>query len=262
MAETLAGITVVVTRPAHQAQPLCQLIEANGGTILRFPVLEIAGPRDATVVTETVRHLAEFDIAIFISPNAVQWGMKFVAASGGFPLGIQVAAVGRGSARELAKNGIEPDIFPSQQYNSEALLAMHQMQQVAGKRIIIFRGESGRELLADSLRERGAVVEYVECYRRVQPDIDPAPLVESLNRDKVDIITVTSNEGLQNLVNMVSDSARSKLMALPLIVVSERSQILASELGFQGPVIVSKQPSDEALLNAIIDWHTDSGQIR
>jgi uroporphyrinogen-III synthase len=254
-AKPLAGVTVVVTRPAHQAEGLCQLIETNGGTALRFPVLDIDGPADPVAVTATINRLAEFDIAVFISPNAVQWGLKLVDS---WPPNIKIAAVGLGSARELTRHGIKPDICPEQQFNSEAVLALEDMQQVAGKRIIIFRGDGGRELLADTLRDRGAQVEYLECYRRVRPTIDPALLTVPLQHAAVDIITVTSNEGLENLLAMTGEPARAALTRLPLIVVSERTRERAQELGFQGPVILARQASDEALLEAVIDWQTET----
>lgn len=254
-AKPLAGVTVVVTRPEHQAAGLCQLIETNGGTALRFPVLDIAGPADTAAVAATVERLAEFDIAVFISPNAVQWGLKLVDS---WPAELKIAAVGRGSARELNHQGMTPDIFPEQQFNSEALLALEAMQQVAGKNIIIFRGEGGRELLADTLRERGAQVQYLECYRRVRPTLDPALLTVPLQQDAVDIVTVTSNEGLDNLLALAGEAARPALIRLPLIVVSERTRERARELGFHASIILARQPSDEALLEAVIDWKTEN----
>ncbi|MGD8567258.1 MAG: uroporphyrinogen-III synthase [Gammaproteobacteria bacterium] len=254
-AKPLAGVTVVVTRPAHQAEGLCRLIETNGGTALRFPVLDIAGPADQTAVAATINRLAAFDIAVFISPNAVQWGLKLID---NWPADIKVAAVGRGSARELTRQGMEPDIFPEQQFNSEALLALEDLQQVAGKRIIIFRGEGGRELLADILRGRGAQVEYLECYRRVRPTIDPALLTVPLQQGTVDILTVTSSEGLENLLAMTGEAVRSVLTQLPLIVVSDRTRERARELGFQAPIILARQASDDALLEAVIDWKTET----
>ncbi|MGD8639883.1 MAG: uroporphyrinogen-III synthase [Gammaproteobacteria bacterium] len=245
------GATVVVTRPAHQADGLCQLVEQHGGTALRFPVLDITGPDDEASVVAMIQRLAEFDMAIFISPNAVQWGMRL---AGALPPALKIAAVGKGSARELMQRGIEPDIFPSQQFNSEALLAMDAMRDVTDQRIVIFRGVGGRELLADTLRERGAAVEYLECYRRVQPDVDPAILTEPLQQGAVDIVIVTSNEGLENLLAMAGDQAAEQLLTLPLIVVSERSRDRARQLGFRGEVIIAQQPSDQGLIDAVLQW--------
>ena len=97
----------------------------------------------------------------------------------------------------------------------------------------ILRGEGGRELLAHTLRERGAEVEYLECYRRIMPDGDPADLYQCWNEKRVLLIIVTSNEALQNLFNMVNESHRSELLASTLVVVSQRAIKKAGELGFE-----------------------------
>ncbi|MGD8558917.1 MAG: uroporphyrinogen-III synthase, partial [Gammaproteobacteria bacterium] len=104
------------------------------------------------------------------------------------------------------------------------------------------------------LRERGAAVEYLECYRRVQPDVDPAILTEPLQQGAVDIVIVTSNEGLENLLAMAGDQAAEQLLTLPLIVVSERSRDRARQLGFRGEVIIAQQPSDQGLIDAVLQW--------
>ena len=255
----LTGVTVVVTRPVHQSETLCQLIESSGGFPLRFPTLEIGEPGDPAALLKILENIDRFDIAIFISPNAVEWGLKFVRQTGALPVHLKVAAVGKGTAKKLAANGIAVDIFPAQQFNSEALLALDPLQQVADQRILIFRGEGGRELLADTLRARGASVEYAECYQRLLPDNDSAELSGPLAQGKVNIITVTSNEALQNLYDMIGSDYRQYLLKLPLIVVSDRGQQLALELGFKGSVIVAANASDQSLLDAIIEWKT--GQI-
>ncbi|HEY5604312.1 MAG TPA: uroporphyrinogen-III synthase [Gammaproteobacteria bacterium] len=253
MAKPLDGVTVLVTRPAHQAEHLCQLIATQGGTARRFPLLAITEPRDPEALRAITRRLAEFDLVIFISPNAVEKGMQVIQEQGGLPVRIKVAAVGQGSARRLAELGVNTDIFPAQQFNSEALLAMEELQSVSGKRIVIYRGEGGRELLAQTLRERGATVEYAECYRREKPDVDPDALTNWLNRDELDILTVTSSESLRNMVELLNGPARSALLALPIIVVSERMQQLACELGFKTPAIIVKKAGDAAIVQAIID---------
>ena len=254
MAKSLDGICVLVTRPAHQAEKLCNLIESMGGKARRFPVIEIAPSRDLNRLTEIVQRLAEFDIVIFISPNAADLGIQAIMKHGGLPKNVKVAAVGKGTARRLNALGVEVDIFPTEQFNSEALLATEELQTVSEKRIVIFRGEGGRELLADSLRERGARVEYAECYRRIKPRVKANELLGSLSQGELDIITVTSNEGLQNLVDMVGEQSQPELFKLPLVVVSERARDLAQDLGFMIPAIVADNASDEMLVQAIEGW--------
>lgn len=257
-ADGLQGVTVLVTRPAHQAEHLCQLIEAQGGSVFRFPLLSIAAPSDPQALDAIVSRLAQFEIAIFISPNAVEFGMQAIESRGGLPPSIKIAAVGQGSARSLEQQGIKTDIFPTQQFNSEAVLAMTEMQSVAGKRIVIFRGEGGRELLAETLRERGAQVEYAECYRREKPKQDIKELSSQLSQGNIDIITLTSSESLQNLYDLVQEPGRSSLLTLPVVVISDRTQQLAKQLGFQQPAIVADKAGDEAMVQALLNWRTDA----
>ena len=252
--KALDEVTVLVTRPAHQAEKLCHLIEDQGGTALRFPVIEIAEPRDSDKLNTVIGQLNEYNIAIFISPNAVERAYRLVMDHGGWPDKLKIAAVGKGSAKALEKKGMVVDFFPDQQFNSEALLAMEDMQSVSGKRIVIFRGEGGRELLADTLRSRGARVDYAECYRRVKPDTDASELKKHLSSHAIDVITVTSDEGLQNLYDMVDSSVRPTLLHLPLVVVSERTKKLSQALGFQVPAMVAKNASDDMLVQALINW--------
>jgi uroporphyrinogen-III synthase len=254
MAGALDGIHVVVTRPAHQAEPLCELIEQQGGQAIRFPVLEIVEPRDHDALFAIIDRLANFDLAIFISPNAVHRALNLIDARGGLPPALAIAAVGRASAKALAQHGCTAVITPQQKFDSEALLTMGELQQVTGKRIVIFRGEGGRELLADTLRARGAQVDYAECYRRAKPDTDVNPLLQHWVRNEVDIIIVTSNEGLHNLYELVGELGRQWLMKTPLVVVSERTAELARQMGFTQPSIIATKASDDALLQALIDW--------
>lgn len=249
----LTGISVLVTRPEHQAAPLCEMIEEAGGKAVRFPVLEIAEPQDLVSVKAQIDRLEEFDIAIFISPNAVQRAVNLVRSRREFPAGLQIAAVGRASAKALLKMGLEADIFPSSRFNSEALLELPELQQVNGKRIVIFRGEGGREVLAETLKARGAQVEYAEVYRRVKPGGDVSHLMRAWARGDIDVVTVTSNEGLSNLYDMVGQLGRRWLLTTPLIVVSERAVEAAQQLGFQ-QVLLAEQPSDEAILSALQQW--------
>jgi len=254
----LQGVTVVVTRPALQSESLCQLIESVGGDVIRFPVLEIADPTDNDTLSSIIDRLQQFDIAIFISPNAVDRGMNLISAHGGLPSTIKVAAVGKGSAKQLTRHGHKADIFPAHKFNSEALLAMPAMQTVDGKRIVIFRGEGGRELLATTLQQRGAEVEYAECYRRAKPTTDSSELMRRWARNEIDVIVVTSNEGLHNLYDMVGALGRKWLINTTLLVVSERSVELAQTLGFQQPPLVADQASDESILATIRTWQQQS----
>jgi uroporphyrinogen-III synthase len=254
----LRGLGVLVTRPAHQAEPLCRLIEGAGGRAIRFPVLAIAAPLDMQPALATVQGLAHYNLAIFISPNAVELGLDLIAAQGGIPPGLRLAVVGEGSGRTLrARLGRGPDLQPAQRFDSEALLALPALQQVAGWRIAIFRGDGGRELLGQTLRGRGATVDYVEVYRRERPDSDPTALAAQLAQGAVDIVTVTSSEGLRNLLELAGADNAARLRQLPLVVVSERTAALAKELGFSQPARIAALASDAGLVEAVARWEDE-----
>jgi len=252
----LTGKTIVVTRPAHQAEPLCDLLSANGGTPIRFPVLDIAEPQIPLDAARVNAILVKANLLIFISPNAVDYGMKAIRDAGGLPDTVNVAAIGQGTARKLSEWGHPANVFPNEKFDSEALLAMQALQSVAGKQVVIFRGEGGREHLANTLRQRGAHVEYVECYRRVQPNTDTREIADRLAEESIDAIVVTSNEGLQNLFNMLESVNRRSLLNVQLFVVSARGQELAVSLGFTRPAIIVSKASDQGIVDALLQWVT------
>lgn len=247
----LEGIGVLVTRPAHQAGPLCERIEAAGGRAVRFPLLTIHDSGDTPQVNALLAQLGDYHIAIFVSPNAVHFGLDAIERHGGLPEQLQLAAVGQGSARELQRRtGHPPDLVPTERFDSEGLLALQGLQQVAGKRILILRGNGGRELLAQTLRERGARVDYAEVYRRERPS---AAAAEPDWLEKTDIITLTSGEALENLVALTPAAEQSMLLSKPLVVVSDRTTARAQALGFRHAARVAARADDDAILEAVVE---------
>ncbi len=249
-AQALKGVGVLVTRPAQQAAELCERIEGRGGRALLFPVLEIVAAEESPALLDLVDRLDEFDIAVFISANAVDKALSLILARRPLPAHLQLAVVGNSTARQLQEFGIHPDIVPAQGFNSEALLALPEMQDVHGKNIVIFRGAGGRELLAQTLRERGACVEYAEVYRRAKPRADVSALLGELRQNKVQVVTATSSEAVHNLLEMAGKEGAERLRALPLVVLSARIAQDARRLGFKS-VTVARLADDEALAEAV-----------
>ncbi len=244
----LDGYTIAVTRPQHQAGNLCRLIEAEGGIALRFPVIDIQ-PVHGPSLQSLLQHLHDYQLAIFVSANAVHHAYAALGDQG-LPDALQRAAVGQATARALAEHGQPAHIQSPPPYNSEALLGMPELQSMKGKRVIIFRGVGGRSLLADTLGARGARVDYAEVYRRVAGSNEPKQLYQAWDAGKLDMIVVTSNEGLQNLIDRVDEQHRRKLLETALIVISERNAARARELGFKRPALVAHAASDAALFEA------------
>ena len=242
----LAGRRVVVTRPAGQTAHIAALIRAAGGEPVLFPALEILDAEDLQPLAALVARLDAFDLAIFVSANAVDKALALVQSRRGWPAGLRVATLGRGSARALQRHGFATVIAPGERFDSEALLDLPELKAVAGKRVVIFRGDGGRELLGDTLAARGATVEYAECYRRGRPKADAAPLLALWERHELDALTVTSSEGLANLHDMLGEAGRQWLQQTPLFAPHERIAAAARVLGVQTVVLTG--PGDEGLI--------------
>lgn len=250
----LQGVGVLVTRPAAQAGSLCELIEQQGGTAIRFPVLEIVEPADPHAVTRFSARMDAFDWIFFVSANAVNMAVPVILERRTWPESLQIAVIGKRSAEELQRFGLVADLLPQHRFDSEGLLALPPMQQMDGQRCVIIRGGSGRDLLARTLRERGAQVEYVDAYRRIRPHVDASVIVAQWRAGKIDIVLVNSVESLQNLVEMLGSDGKSLLLATPLLVVSERLVAVARRLGFEQPPLVADSATDAAVLDALLTW--------
>ncbi len=251
--DPLHGLTVVVTRPAHQAAQFCQQLQQAGANPLPFPVIAVESCVDETKARVTLDKLDTYDTVIFISSNAVKYGLTLLDATQKAVLQAkQIGAIGKQTAASLHKQGCHATLVPDSGFTSEDFLALPAVQQLAGRHILIVRGEGGRELLADTLRERGAVVDYVDVYRRVRPKNDPMVLKQHHERRQLDIIAVTSGEGLLNLLDLLDYPEWIK--TVPLLAGSQRIAATARQAGFTGAIAIADNPGDEAMLVALRQW--------
>ena len=213
---TLNGRRVLVTRPREQAGVLMRLLREGGGEPVLFPALEIRAPAHPETLEATMLDLSRFDLAIFISPTAVEYGLRYATAAGPWPEHLKVAAVGPGGATALAAAGIKNVIVPATRFDSEGLLdKLAKMTYLTYRNVLIFRGGGGRELLATELKRRGAEVALAECYERAKPSTDGAPVIAMWREGRLDAITVTSSEAVDNLVEMLGDTGRELLAVTP-----------------------------------------------
>ena len=252
----LAGVNVLVTRPVQQAKNLADGIYAMGGHSILFPVLEIADMEDTRPLLTIIARLNEFDLAIFVSPNAVNKAMHLIQANRTLPSNMKIAVVGKGSANELKQFGVTDIIVPTERNDSEALLDQSELQQMKSKRVVIFRGNGGRTLLGDTLIERGAILEYAECYHRGRPNVDVAPLLTTWSHDKLNAVTITSSEGLHNLFDMIGQLGQQLLKTTPLFTAHERIAQKARDLGLVK--IILTPAGDEGLLQGLIDYFSSN----
>jgi uroporphyrinogen-III synthase len=234
----LRGRGILVTRPREQAAHLARLIEEAGGRAYLFPAIVI----EDVPAPAALERLGEFDLAIFVSPTAVAKTMQHLRA---WPAEVPAAAVGAGTRRELERHGVMKVISPVSGADSEALLAVPQMQEMAGRRVVIFRAEEGRALLGDTLAERGASIEHAVCYRRKRPEMQ----LQAWKAGEIDAVTVTSAEGLANLFAMLEPAF---LKATPLFVPHARIAGEARARSVREVLIAG--PSDEDMLEALVAY--------
>jgi len=214
----LEGLGVVVTRPRAAADALATALEREGARVIVFPALAIEDIAPTPALVEALSGLSRFRLAIFVSAHAVEKGLEAAARHGPWPAELAVAAIGEATAQALRNSGFPSVIYPHERHDSEQLLALPRLQAVEGQNIIVFRGEGGRERLKEELEARGARVVYAECYRRVRPSADPAPVLEALARGEIHAVSVLSAETLENFVAMIGPEGARGLGALALAV--------------------------------------------
>lgn len=253
MNKPLQGRRILVTRPAAQSAALAALIAEQGGAAICFPLIDILPVDDWQPLDNAVARLDLFALAIFISPNAVESSLPRLLAVRSWPAGLQAAAIGPGTVSRLADFGITEVIVPQGRYDSEALLALPSMQAdcVAGKQVLILRGNGGREVLAETLRARGAAVECVTCYRREAPS-DGTVVMSLLRNNGLDALTLSSSEGLRNLLDLLDTGSRELLLALPVFVPHQRIAEEAARLGLRRVVLTG--PADTGLVEGICNY--------
>lgn len=246
----LSGYRVLVTRPVLQADKLIGAIESAGGSVIRFPVIKIAGYGPNRVATQFATSPSP-DIAIFVSRNAAQYGLAAVRGSGAM-----IAAIGPATRAALEAQGVEVDIIPEGCYDSEHLLEHPALREVTGQNITIVRGSSGRELLAETLRKRGANVNYLPVYRRKPNKIpaDEIARVDELWRSGgIDCVTVLSVETLEYLIKLLPPTSLEALRKTPLVAPGDRVIQTALEMLPGITAIKASGPRAVDILNALIE---------
>jgi uroporphyrinogen-III synthase len=220
-ARRLEGLGVVITRPREPAEVLAAALAREGARPFVFPALAIEDLPPSAALEAALALLPRARLAIFVSAHAVGRGLAAVRSRTSWPASVPVAAVGEATAEALRNSGFTQVISPQERHDSDALLQLAQLQAVRGADIVIFRGEGGRERLKEGLEARGARVHYAECYRRVRPASDPAPLLAAWDRGEVQAVSALSGETLENFVQMLGEAGSRRLAGAALVVPHE-----------------------------------------
>lgn len=253
----LSKTPIVITRPQSQAEPLAARLAALGRDARIFPLLKIQPLADTTQLTACMKGLSDYAMVAFVSPNAIDAAFSCLPQ---WPRGVAAAVVGEGSRLALAKHGVTNETatvlspIDAERTDSETLLEVLDLPALTGKKVLIVRAETGRELLADRLREAGITVDQVAAYRRGAPVLDAQrrqELSQLLNADCDWIIT--SSEALRNLKEDVEkvagNSGWEQIRQATLIVPHVRIAETAKKMGFEQVILTAS--GDEALLAAI-----------
>jgi uroporphyrinogen-III synthase len=241
--KSLAKLRVLITRPEGRGDELQAALQAAGAYCLQQPLLEIAPLSESDAALRQCRsYLADLDNyqrLIFISVNAVEHGLTEIDRLWPqWPQGVAVYAIGEATARALRDAALPvaagmptAELSTGTAMNSEALLRHPDFLSPRNEKILIFRGLGGREHLADVLRQRGAQVDYAECYRRMETPLNSGELAARLQVEGINSVCLNSGETLQHFSAQL-DEATSLKQQIWLIVPSERVAVLASTLGF------------------------------
>ncbi len=248
---------VIITRPRAQADALAQQVAALGREVVLLPLLEIFPLPDQSHLMRTLADLPRFALVAFVSPNAIDAAFAHIAC---WPEGVTIAVLGEGSRAALGRHGVDPArttiVSPqdASRSDSENLLQALDLAALKGREVLIVRGESGRELMADGLRAAGAIVTTVAAYRRSVPGMTAQlrhTLLGLLERDNDWIIT--SSEALRGLMALVGQldapGAVAKMQQQHVIVPHARIGETATALGLARLTLCGS--GDERLLAAL-----------
>ncbi|MEM9172645.1 MAG: uroporphyrinogen-III synthase [Pseudomonadota bacterium] len=236
---------VLITRATAQAEPLMHAVRDAGGLPILMPALAIEPQPTATVTKHA-------DWVVFISPNAVEYGLERVTQT--IANGAQVAAIGPSTARALTGAGVRQPFAARRGFDSESLLRQPAFQNMANQRVVIVRGVGGRELLPQTLSQRGARIDLVECYRRERHRLSAEQVHYLENRwasGAVDVTTCLSVATLDNLMGIMSTRGQRMFMVTPLVSPSERVLNRASELGHDAGKHLASGPETRDLIDSL-----------
>ncbi len=256
---TLQGTNVAITRPLAQAQGLAQRIRRLAGNALLLPMLDIIPCLDSPSLANLAETLASLQLAIFTSSNAIKYTVAALQQRHlSWPTSLPCLAVGAATANAIAKAPLSQQILYPEDFNSEALLALPELQAVQQQTIAIFTGEQSRPLLTTELQQRGAQVIIYTVYRRAVPPRAQAMLQQHWQANDIHIIVSTSNESLHHLYHLTESQQRSWLAALPLVVTSQGMAEYAQQLSLGKPLLVAANASDDAIMTVLLRWKENS----
>ncbi len=251
----LTGINLLITRPVMPASRTATRVAALGATPFIFPTTIIEPPADAAPLNAALAKINDCYAAIFVSPSAAEMTLAPLGSiAKKLPATLHVFAPGPGTAEELNIRGVANVEMPETSFDSDGLLALPSLRAsaVKGKRVVIFRGNDGRELLREALVKRGATVDAIAAYHRRAPNTPPTGLLELLRSGTVNALSAMSSDAITNLVPLIPANERAALLfALPVYASHERIAATAREAGFRN--VIETEAGDAGLITALLE---------
>ena len=251
----MTGINLLITRPVMPASRTATRVAALGATPFIFPTTIIEPPADAAPLNAALEKISGYYAAIFVSPSAAEMTLAPLGSiAKKLPASLHVFAPGPGTAEELNLRGVASVEMPATSFDSEGLLELATLQAAAinGRRIVIFRGNDGRELLREALVKRGATVDAITAYHRRAPTTPPTGLLELLRAGKVNALSAMSSDAITHLVPLVPAVERAALLfTLPVYASHERIAATARDAGFRN--VIETQAGDAGLITALLN---------
>ncbi len=248
---------ILITRPLSQGEDLRAQLRKLGFQVDHVPVMEVeplTAPEQLAAIEKIFSRITTYHGIILVSVNAAEqalpWLQKYPHART-----TKILSVGKTTASYYNKNHVHDSrvIYPRQDMSSEGLLAMYELQaeEVKGRRYLILRGSGGRELIAQTLRQRGAHVDSCELYRRYLPEQHTEALKKALIA--TDLVAINSSESLENLMTMAKDMPLESLHQNTLLVPTVRVANIARQLNFRH-IISASSATDDAMIEAVGLW--------
>lgn len=245
-------MTILVTRPSPFGEQLVSRLRTLGRVAYHSPLIDF-GPGDGLAsLPNLLSSLNQQDLVFVLSQHAVNYADRALRQSATrWPDNVSYYAIGRTTGLLFHRASSLPVIYPQEGETSETLLNLPALQRIQGKKALILRGNGGRELLAETLTERGVEVTYCECYQRSPVYYDASEQSALWQRAGIDTLVVTSGEMLQQLYELVPEYYRNSwLLRCNLVVVSERLATLARQLGWSA-IRVAENADNDALIRAL-----------
>ena len=257
--QALRGRRILVTRPRSQAGTLTQKLKALGAEVCEFPTIEMQPPENYAALDQAIENLQDYEWLIFTSVNGVEQFLARAQQRGRSITGSETrrfAAIGPETAKKLEAAGIRNCVVP-ERYQAEGILEMLASESMRGRKVLIPRAAQARDILPETLRQRGADVDVVDAYRTVLPAASVSELKALLRNRKIDVITFTSSSTMTNFARLLEGQNLAEAVSgITIACIGEITKHTVEDLGLHAHIVAAESTVD-GLVRAIVDYFAE-----